>query len=136
MLNAYGTATNQLIASEVSGTNTFLTTNYLVLTVTHVSQPPSFTLVTNVLVLPEESGPQTDSNFAQNISVGAGNVAGTLAQLRFGVTTATNLATDAQFTAMPSITVTNGILTFTPKAHSFGTNLVTVTLTNTLASTN
>ena len=135
VLNGYGTITNKLIASEVVGSNTFYSTNSLVLTVAHVTQPPSLVLATNEVVVAEESGLQSITNFVKNISAGAGNAAGTLAQFKIIVRTVTNTPANARFTGLPAISVTNGILTFTPAAHSFGTNLVTVTLTNLLGST-
>lgn len=135
VLNWFGPVTNQLIASEVSGSGTFFSTNYLIVNVGHVSQPPSFSLATNVLVVAEESGAQSDTNFVYNISSGAGNPSASLAQFAFAVTTVTNAGTNAQFTVLPS-TGTNGILTFTPAPHSFGTNLVTVTMTDNAENTN
>ena len=80
---------------------------------------------------------QTNKNFATNIWSGAGNPTATLAQLAFTVTTVTNAAGNAQFASLPALS-TNGSLTFTPKPHSFGTNVVTVTLTdnNPIESTN
>jgi hypothetical protein len=134
--NTYGIVTNTLIANEVTANTNYFTTNYLVFTVTHVSQPPSFTLATNSLVVLEESLAQTNVNFVTNIIAGAGNPAGTLAQFKFAISTATTNAGNAQFAVLPAFAVTNGVLTFTPKPHSFGTNLVTLTMTNTLESTN
>ena len=136
VLNAFGIVTNQLIGSESVGPTTYLTTNFVVLTVSHVSQPPSFSLSTNSVAVLEESGTKTNINFVANLSSGAGNPLATLAQFSLTITTVTNSATNAQFTVLPSLTVTNGILTFAPKPHSFGTNLVTVTLTDLIESTN
>jgi hypothetical protein len=138
-LNAFGSVTNQLIASEVVGNNTnniLWSTNYVVLTVTHVSQPPSFALATNALVVLEESGAHTNVNFATNIVSGAGNPFAPLSQLTFAVTTVTNAAGNAQFAVLPSLAITNGVLTFAPKPHSFGTNVVTVTMTDLAENTN
>jgi len=135
VLNWFGPVTNQLIASEVSGGITYLNTNTLIVNVGHVSQPPSFSLASNVVVLAEESGAQALTNFVSGISSGAGNPTDPLAQFSFAVTTVTNNSTNAQFSVLPA-TGTNGILTFTPAAHSFGTNLVTVTLTDNAQNTN
>ncbi len=127
--NAYGATNILLTASQVAGNNTNSSTTNLFLTVSHVSQPPSFTLVTNSLVVLEESLAQTNIGFATNINSGAGNPIAPLSQFKFGVTTAAGSPTNAQFTVLPSMS-TNGTLTFTPKPHSFGTNLVAVTVTN------
>ena len=47
----------------------------------------------------------------------------------FTTATLTNNATNAAFTVLPAI-ATNGTLSFHPAAHSFGTNLVTVVMTD------
>lgn len=126
--NVFGTATNQMIATYTSGTNTYSTTNTLVLTITHVSQPPSFVLSTNRLVVAEESGAQTDAGFLTALSAGAGNPPGLT--WTFTVPSTTNYAaTNAHFAVWPII-ATNGTLTFTPAAHSIGTNLITVTMSD------
>ena len=125
---AYGAMTNQVIASYTVASKTYLTTNYLVFTITHVSQPPTFSFASNLVVVAEESGAQTNIGFVKNISSGAGNPT----NLTWTFTTvtptnnpATNPASNVQFSVAPTI-ATNGTLTFTPAAHSFGTNWVTV----------
>lgn len=129
---AYGAMTNQVIASYTVASKTYLTTNYLVFTITHVSQPPTFSFASNLVVVAEESGAQTNIGFVKNISPGAGNPT----NLTWTFTTvtptnnpATNPASNVQFSVAPTI-ATNGTLTFTPAAHSFGTNWVTVIMTD------
>jgi hypothetical protein len=140
--NTYGPATIQLVASEVtvvSNADTTLTTNVLAstnsftLTVLPVSQPPSF-VMTNLLTVAEESGLQTNVNFVTAINVGVGNVAGLT--WTFRALTATNyVSTNAHFAVLPSV-ATNGTLTFGLAAHSYGTNVVTVIMTDSGAVTN
>jgi hypothetical protein len=122
--------TNQL---NSIATNRLSTTNSFTLTIQAVTQPPSFTLATNLLLVAEESGALTNKNFVTAINPGVGNAAGTT--WTFQAVTATNLAANARFTVLPSI-ATNGTLTFTPTAHSYGTNLVTVIMTTSGSTTN
>jgi hypothetical protein len=119
--------------SNLITTNLLSTTTNLTLTIQAVTQPPSFTLATNLLLVAEESGALTNKNFVTAINPGVGNAAGTT--WTFKAVTATNGATNARFTTLPGI-ATNGTLTFTPTAHSYGTNLVTVIMTTSGSTTN
>ena len=126
--NAIGTVTNQLIATEGS----FSTTNLLILTIAHVNQAPSFTLTTNWFTVAEESGVSTNKGILASLSVGPTNQNGQT--WSFAATTVTNNATNVLFALVPAVS-TNGILTYKPLAHSYGTNTVTVVMT-TSGSTN
>jgi hypothetical protein len=150
--NAFGAATISLTASEVDyatnatttivtnndsslttnvvdtvTTNVLTSTNSFVLTVNPVSQPPSFSLSTNVLVVAENTGLVVSSNFLTGINIGAGNPAGLT--WAFSVFSATNSSTNARYAQFPSVT-TNGTLSFNTTNYSFGTNLVTVVMTD------
>jgi hypothetical protein len=121
--NANGTVTIQLAASEGS----LSTSNTTTLTITPVNQPPSFTLSTNALLVNEETLAVTNIGFLTNLSAGPSNE---ISQTwTFTTTTATNNATNVAFTVVPAMT-TNGTLTFHPAAHSFGTNVVMVVMTD------
>jgi len=129
--NANGSVTNTLIATEgpLSTTNTF------VLTITPVTQPPSYALVTNLVLVNEETTnvTLTATNFLSSMLAGPPNQISE--KWGFVATTATNSITNVAFTVLPSV-ATNGTLTFSPTAHSFGTNLVTLVMTNTGSTTN
>ena len=71
--NQFGTNRIVLISVDLWGDST---TNSWGLNVFHVSQPPSFLLATNSLVVLEESGRQTNHLFVSGITNGAGNPAG------------------------------------------------------------
>ena len=121
--NANGTATIQLVASE----NGLATTNSLTLAVGAVNQAPSFALSTNLLLVGEETLAVTNVGFLTNIVAGPTNE---ISQTwTFATTTQTNSATNAVFTLLPSIG-THGNLTFHLAAHSYGTNTVTVVMTD------
>jgi len=129
--NANGSVTNTLIATEgpLSTTNTF------VLTITPVTQPPSYALVTNLVLVNEETTnvTLTATNFLSSMLAGPPNQISE--KWGFVATTATNSITNVAFTVLPSV-ATNGTLTFSPTAHSFGTNLVTLVMTNTGSTNN
>jgi len=122
--NAYGTATNWLVAGQTVGNATLWSTNKIVVTVTHVSQPPSFMFSTNTVLVSEEVPAQTVTNFLTSINSGAGNPVGT------NWTFTATAATTNLFTVQPTI-AHNGNLAFTPKPHTYGTNTVTVVMLNT-----
>jgi hypothetical protein len=128
--------TNQV---DVITTNLLSTTTNLTLTIQAVTQPPSFTLATNTLVVtenPDTNGltrTNTYTNFLSGITAGAGNVAGLT--WTFSVLCPTNSATNATFAQFPSVT-TNGTLSFQTRNYSFGTNLVTVIMKNSGTATN
>lgn len=126
--NQFGVVTNTLVATQDGNS----TTNTILLTITHVNQTPSFTfntnlLVSNLITSVEETLSVTNVAFLTNISVGPTNETGQTWSNK--VIVATNGTTNAQFTILPMI-ATNGTLTYSPKAHSFGTNLVTVIMTD------
>ena len=129
--NVDTTITTNLVSTVV--TNSLTTSSNLTLTVLPVSQPPSFAM-TNLLTVAEESGLKTNAGFVTSINVGAGNAAGTT--WTFRALTSTNYAsTNAHFTVLPSV-ATNGTLTFAAAAHSYGTNLVTLIMTDSGVVTN
>ena len=129
--NVDTTITTNLVSTVV--TNSLTTSSNLTLTVLPVSQPPSFAM-TNLLTVAEESGLKTNAGFVTSINVGAGNAAGTT--WTFRALTSTNYAsTNAHFTVLPAI-ATNGTLTFAAAAHSYGTNLVTLIMTDSGVVTN
>ena len=65
--------------------------------------------------------------FLTNLLAGPTNANETNQTWAFTVTTATGATTNALFTKIPQI-ATNGTLTYYPKAHSYGTNLVTIVM--------
>lgn len=115
--NAVGTSTIRLIADDGDkrSTNSFL------LTVAAVNDKPSFTLVTNLITLAEDSGLYSSANFATNISTGPTNEA---TQTKTFVLTTTNTAF---FAVQPTISST-GLLSFRLATNVFGTNTLTVLL--------
>ena len=126
--NGYGTVTNTLVTTE----NGLSTTNSFKLAIIHVNQAPSFTFDTNVLISNivssvEETLAVTNVGFATNLLAGPTNANETNQTWRFVLTTEKGATTNALFTKAPAI-ATNGTLTYYPKAHSYGTNLVTVVM--------
>lgn len=113
--NAVGSATITLTVADSESTNT---TSYVV-TVTEVNDAPSFTLSTNTVVVTEDAGAQTISNFATNMVLGPSSESGQT--FSFLVTTSPTTS----FSAQPAIS-TNGHLTFTWATNKYGTNTVTV----------
>ncbi len=126
--NSSGTVPIRLVASE-SGLST---TNTFNLIVTLVNQPASFTLSTNYVQVTEESPVINVSNFVASISKGPSNQ--TSEPYKYIATTLTNNATNAAFQILA--VATNGTLSVQPKAHSFGTNTVTLVLDLTGGVTN
>jgi hypothetical protein len=134
--NANGTVPIQLVATEpVSGLST---TNIFTLTITPVTQPPSFTftgssITDGVLTVPENTGPYTNSDF---VTGSAGPVNQSSDTLSYTVAcTSTNESTNVSFTVPPAVD-TNGNLTFTTATNSFGTNTVTVIVTSSGSTAN
>lgn len=130
--NQFGTNKIVLISTDIWGDSA---TNTWTLQVYHVSQPPSFTLATTNLVVLEESGRQTNHNFLTAITNGAGNPPGLT--WTFSATTSPTTATNGvKFQTLPTIANYNGTngltadLVFAPTNHSFGSNLVTVVMTD------
>ncbi len=127
--NASGVAPIRVVATE----GALSTTNTFTLTLTPVNQAPTNTLSTNLFLVWEETAPVTKPAFLTAISAGPANES--RQTWTFATTTVTNNATNAAFIALPVI-ATNGTLTFAPKAHSFGTNTVTVIMTDNGGTTN
>ena len=115
--NANGSSTIALSATEGS----LSTTTNFTLTVTPTSHSPSFVLSTNFVALTEESPAVTVTGFITAWTPST--------NWTFIATADTNESTNVVFAALPSVD-TNGTLTFAPAAHSFGTNLVTLAMTN------
>lgn len=128
--NHYGTNVIVLISTDIWGDST---TNRLLMNVYHVSQPPSFTLETNILTVLEESGAQTNSQFITGITNGTGNPPGLTWTFTAGYAQTANGVIFKTPPAIINYNRTNGLtadLTFAPTNHSFGSNLVTVTMTD------
>ena len=126
---ANGTATVQLVATEgpLSTTNTFT------VTITPVNQPPTNTFATNLLLVGEDSPTViTNVGFLTNLAAGPANESNQT--WFFATITQTNAATNAQFTLLPTNSV-QGTLFFQPTLHSFGTNWVSVIMTDSAAPT-
>jgi hypothetical protein len=137
--NSSGVDTIQLTASETFQGSTNTTNSTFTVNVAMVEQAPSFFMSTNgyltntaasdylAVVVPENSGPITLSNFATAISVGPANQSSQT--YTFTVFTTNRYPTNAQFSAMPAID-TNGTLSFTSASNSFGTCPVTVLMSD------
>jgi hypothetical protein len=125
--NVNGTAPIRVVASEGS----LSTTNTFTLDILLVNHAPTFTVNTNyatnnLVLVAEETAAVTNVGFLTNLSAGPPNE---IAQTwSFTVTSVTGNPTNAAFTALS--VATNGTLTIKPKAHSFGTNTVTVVMTD------
>jgi hypothetical protein len=117
--NANGAATIQVVGSE----GPLSTTNNFTLTITPVGKSPSFTLATNFVATTEETPTVTSSNFVTAWKNTSSKV------WTFSTTTVTNAGGNASFATLPLVD-TNGTLSFSPRAHSFGTNAVTVVMTD------
>ena len=133
--NAFGTTNVQLVATEGTdgpGQVSLKTTNALPLAISQANLAPSYVLytnssATNVLVqAPEESGVVTNTNVIYSLTVGPGQSGETWG---FVTLTDTNETTNVFFATLPAVG-TNGALTFKPLPHSYGTNLVTLVMTN------
>jgi hypothetical protein len=120
-------------------TNLLSSTTNFTLTIQAVTQPPSFTLKTNLLLVAENpdtngiTSTNTYTNFLTGITSGTGNAPGLT--WTFSVLCPTNNGTNATFTQFPSVT-TNGTLSFQTRNYSFGTNGVTVIMKNSGTATN
>ena len=110
-----------LITVQVFSAGTPVASDTFTLTVNAVNQRPSFTPGANQTTN-EDSGEQTVTNWATNISAGPLNESGQT--LTFEVTANTNTSL---FSAGPAISST-GTLTYTPAANAFGTANITVVL--------
>ena len=105
---------------RTGGTSAFSTaTDTASLSITSVNDPPSFTRGPNQTV-DEDSGPQTVSGWATNISAGPPDESGQT--VHFNVVDNTN---PGLFNSGPTIG-TNGALTYTPAANANGTATITI----------
>jgi hypothetical protein len=95
-------------------------TDSFLLTVSAVNDAPSFTKGANQTVV-EDSGAQTVSSWATNISAGPSDESGQT--VTFALTNDNN----ALFSGQPSLSA-SGMLTYTPAANANGSATVTVTL--------
>lgn len=89
--------------------------------ITSINDSPSFTAGGDQLI-PQGSGTQTVTSWATNISPGASNESDQV--LTFILTNTNNTL----FAIQPAINSTDGTLTYTPQAGSYGTATVTVQL--------
>ncbi len=112
-----GVTTNGGVATSAAQT--------FVIDVTPVNDPPTFALEGNSLSVPMDSGLQTVSPWATNISAGPPDQVGQT--VTFNVTTNNNNLFAA--TGRPAID-TSGNLTYTPLAHTVGSATVTVIADN------
>jgi hypothetical protein len=124
--NANGTATIVLVADD----GIKQTTNKFVLTVTAVNDPPSYVVSTDPVRVDENSGARTITNFLTGLSAGPGNES--KQSWNFKLYSTTNLATNVSFAVFPSLRTvrTNAWLTFRPATNSYGTNTITVVMTD------
>ena len=137
-MDSNGTLTFQVATNQYGTNNILLTlynsgstnnggknsaTNSLALDVAFVNQPPSYALAAHAVLVQEESGPLTAGGMLTSLSPGPPSES--WQTLTLTTITSVGNATNAAFQTMPNVDA-NGTLTFTPKAHSFGTNLVTV----------
>jgi hypothetical protein len=122
--NANGSATVTVYLQDDGGTanggKDTSTTNTFIITVTAVNDAPSFTKGSNHTVL-EDSGDQSVTNWATNISPGPANESGQA--LVFHVSNDNN----GLFLIQPEIS-SDGTLTFTPAANVNGSAAITVYL--------
>lgn len=124
--NLNGNASIKLVASDGQASRT----NSFTLTVLPVNQPPGFTFSSNVVVAGENAGAVTISNFLTGLSAGPANES---AQTwSFSLKTVTNQSTNVTFLNYPAIQTVgrNGTLTFKTATNSFGTNAITVIMTD------
>jgi uncharacterized delta-60 repeat protein len=120
--DAYGSATVSVVSRDNGGTadgGADSTTNTFNITITPVNDPPVITLATNFVVVPENAGPQSQTNFAV-FSPGPLNES-TQSLIRYTLINTNN----SMFSIQPAIN-NAGLLTFTPATGFNGTALVTV----------
>lgn len=122
--DAFGSATVTVWAQDNGGTanggqDTSAPQTFTI-TVTPVNDPPSFTKGPDLTVL-EDAGPQTNANWATNLSPGPANETGQ--SFSFTVTNGNS----ALFATPPAINA-QGTLTFRPAANAFGSATVGVRL--------
>jgi subtilase family serine protease len=105
------------------------------LTVLGHNLPPTLTLQTNQIVVAENSGLITLTNFLSGISAGLNE---TNQKWTLTLTTATNAATNVMFAKLPALKLakTSANLSFMGASNSFGTNLLTMILSDNGGTTN
>ena len=123
--NAVGTALLTIVATDNGGTanggiNSATQLLAVAIGVQPVNDAPIFTLATNSVVVLEDAGLVTMTNFIADLSPGPADEAGQRVT-NFVVTT----TAAALFAVLPAVD-TNGTLTFTPAANSNGVATVTV----------
>jgi gliding motility-associated-like protein len=122
--NAFGFATVSVVLKDDGGTDNAGTdtgaTQIFIITVNGVNDPPSFTKGPD-LTVNENSGPQSEENWAMSISAGPGEDA--FQTLSFNISNDDN----AIFAVQPSINV-NGKITYTPATNASGFATVIVAL--------
>ncbi|MGO8677456.1 MAG: beta strand repeat-containing protein [Limisphaerales bacterium] len=123
LANAVGNATITLTAIAPGVTNTAT----IPVTITPVNQAPSFTLSTNQVVVAENSGAVKISKFLLNLSAGPSNEKSQV--FDFTVSEISGGAANVVMSSAPQIDV-SGNLYFEPASKSYGTNLVTVIMTD------
>ena len=120
--NANGSATVSVYLQDNGGTanggHDTSATNTFTITVTPVNQPPSFSLLTNNVVVLEDCGAQSIL-LAANISPGPANESSQTVGFLVGNNS------NSLFSVQPAFS-TNGTLTFTPATNANGTATVTM----------
>ncbi|MBI3414660.1 MAG: hypothetical protein HY043_04965, partial [Verrucomicrobia bacterium] len=111
-----------------------------VITINAINQQPSFalntsltnlypSLLTNTIVVAEDSGANTFANLMTNITAGAANESAQVLTFSIAMVVTNNAGCDTSlFATNPVINPANGTLTFAPKANANGTAVLTVTL--------
>ncbi len=129
--NSFGTASFSVTLSDNGGTanngvDTSATLSFIV-SVSSANDTPSFLLIGNPAAVLEDSGLQTVSSFATNISAGSANESGQTLTFNVSQTASTGGLT---FATAPSIDGTTGVLTYQAAANSNGTATFSVTLSD------
>jgi len=119
--NAFGSAQITVRGTDVGGL--FVESTFTV-TVNSSNDPPTFTKGPNLTTF-QNSGPQTVTNWATNMSPGPADESGQT--LTFNVTGNTNAAL---FSAPPAINATTGTLTYTGANNANGNATITITLSD------
>ena len=123
--NQNGTTLIEIIVTDGGGATV---TNDFILTVWPVNQPPTFTMMTNVLTYHEYFGPVTIPNFITGVSSGPPNQSSESNYFTY-------LYTTNFFTQAPAVDA-NGTLTFQVVNAQAGTNTITFILNTTGPTTN
>jgi VCBS repeat-containing protein len=123
LANQHGTAVITVKATDADGGETI---EDITVTVNSVNDAPSFVMGADIVVI-EDSGVYTESNWATSISPGPANESAQT--VSFNVS-ATNTGL---FSVAPSLDST-GSLTFTPAANAYGVSIVSVRLQDELGA--